>query len=152
VVNWIAVGVVEWITVVFELTLWRTIVILCPEVIWVKDWFSDDLFIVIIDWHIVLFEFWNIWFVKTSFVYDFRRLERLWFNESNIGLIWVVVMVVWVVVMIVIVMWFQVVVAPQWVSMVVTSVVCCSNVLRVLTNVFDHIVTDVLRVNIASRD
>jgi len=61
-------------------------------------------------------------------------------------------MLIWMVVMIVVVMWLQVVVAPQWVGMIVTSVVCRSMELRVLTNVFHHVVTDILRVNISGWD
>ena len=53
--------------------------------------------------------------------------------------------------MIVVVVRFQVVVAPQWISVIIASVVCWSMELWVLANVLSHIVTYVLRVNIPSR-
>lgn len=54
--------------------------------------------------------------------------------------------------MIVIVMRLQVVVAEQWVTVIVSCVVCWSMELGVLANVLSHIVRDILRVNIAGRD
>lgn len=139
--NWIKVGVVERITVVCELlTFWNTIVIVGKEVMRLEDWLGNYFFIDIVDWNISLFKLWNVWLIKSSFIFDFRRTEWLWFNECDISFVWVVIVMIWVIVMIVIVMWFQVVVAPQWVVVIVSCVVCWSYELRVLANVLGHIV------------
>ena len=106
----------------------------------------------IVDRNITLLKLWNVWFIKSSLPFDFRRSERLWINECYISLVRVVIMMIWVVVMIVVVVRFQVVVAPQWISVIIASVVCWAMELWVLANVLSHIVTYVLRVNIPSRD
>ena len=69
IVNWVDVGVVEWITVLCELlTRCLTIVIISKEVMRSENWFRDNFFINIVDWNKCLFELRNVWFVKSSFI------------------------------------------------------------------------------------
>jgi len=70
VVKWVEIGVVDGITVVCELTLWSTIVIVCIEVMWIEDWLRNDFFIDIVNWNVSLFKLRNIWFVKSSFPFN----------------------------------------------------------------------------------